>query len=181
MKSPFGLLICLGLVAAPLCGQAGQAPTKPASNPFDLTDAKEQIGTLGVPTVADVDAAEKAASELVASGDCQKAVPALELFAKRANTLANLIAGGLQPFYGASYDDRKSARVGGLVKYEGLANGYKAKRDRAMIMQAECLIKLGQREQGAAMLVKALHLLSVSEDEWWTRARLDLYKLMAVN
>ena len=90
------------------------------------------------------------------------------------------MSSGLQPFYGASFDDRKGFNTSSLAVFEERANGYKEKRNRAIVMQAECLVKLDQKEEAAAMFSSALGLITIDDREWWTRARLGLYTLIDV-
>ncbi len=173
------LALMLALWAHPAIAQQTQNPSK-TTDPFDLTGAREKLGKLGIPTQSSVAELESKAKALVAANDCRNAVPALETFARQANTLANLISAGLQPFYGASYDHRRKTNVGPLVKYESLSNDYKAKRNRAIVLQAECTAKLGQRDQAATLFIHALNLLSVDDTEWWARARTGLYEFIDV-
>jgi len=168
---------CLVCAAIPAFAQK-EAAAK-TLDPFDLSSAREKAGGgRGIPTVALVDELESKAKALVAAGDCKAAVPALELFGRHANTLANLVSAGLQPYYGAGYDERKRVSVGDLVKYESLANDYKQKRNRAIVLQAECAMKLGQKDQAATLFVHALNLLSVDDKEYWSRARTGLYQFI---
>ncbi len=141
------------------------AQTKPSDDPFDTSAAQKKIAELGVPTTASVADLEKQAGDLFTQRDCGKAIPALERFARQANWLANLVAAGVQPFYSASYDSRKNFGTGvsELVPYERMANEYKSKRDRAMVMQAECVISLGQKDRAVSLLVRSLDLISIDD------------------
>jgi len=157
------------------------AQPKPPDDPFDMSSTQKRITELGLPTVEGVAALEKDAGELFSRQECAKAVAALDRFARQANWLANLISAGLQPFYSASYDARKNfSQVSQLAPYETLANKYKEKRDRAVVMEAECLLQLGQKERGVGMLFKSLELISMSDSVWWARARKDLYDVIGV-
>lgn len=151
-------------------------------NPFNIRATSRKIDEHGIPTPAHVAELELQAKALLDTGDCEAAVPALEEYAKQANWLANIVAAGLEPFYRASYDDRKkvirrpSARA--LTKYEDLANQYKQKRNRAMVMEAECLVEIRRREEAVGLLMNVLRLIPVDDDEWWTRARNELYNVI---
>lgn len=172
-KSVIILIVCL----------IGAASAYSQEDPFDLSAEKKQIAELGVPTISEVKTLEEKAKSLFQSGNYTEAVPALETYARKANWLANLIAAGLKPFYDASYDDRKEfprSKINILANYESLSNSYKAKRNRAMVMQAECLIKQGNREDATALLVRALDLIGIDQEEWWIRARKSLYDIVQV-
>ncbi|MEA4884927.1 MAG: hypothetical protein VB144_14960 [Clostridia bacterium] len=45
------------------------------------------------------------AKAVFASGRYEEAIPLLQEWAKKSNCLANMISGGLEPFYNASCDD----------------------------------------------------------------------------
>lgn len=176
---------CCLLVAAPLVAQ-DKPPDSAApkqANPFDLSAVKSLIGTDGIPTAASVATLEQQAQAAVAAGDCNQAVELLDKFAHKANALANLIGSGLQPYYDASYDSRKGFsyfKLSGLVPAEKLANEYRAKRNHAMIMQAECFTKLGETDRAVQMYFQALNLTSIDDAEWWDRAKTELYALLGV-
>ena len=63
---------------------------------------------LGLPTIDLVTYLKNQAIETFESGNYEEALPLLEEWAKQANWLANLISGGLEPYYSASYDNRKN-------------------------------------------------------------------------
>jgi tetratricopeptide (TPR) repeat protein len=154
------------------------------SDPFDLSASSSKVKELGVITQPQVDALERKANELFNNGKYKEAIPALEEFAKKANWLANLIAASLKPYYGASYDDKKSypySELEPLIPLESLANSYKKKRNIAFVMQAECLIKIGDNESAVPLLLKALDLIDIDNDLWWKKARNSLTRIIEVN
>lgn len=154
-----------------------------SSDPFDLSGQQKQIEEVGIPTKSSVDALEAEARDLFNQGNCEDAIPLLVTYAKRSNYLANLISGGLEPFYSASYDDRKSFRIStipGLASYERQANNYKRKRNIAFAMQGECLIKMGKYEEAVPVLVKALDLIDIDSTEWWKRSLDNLYSVIEI-
>lgn len=160
-----------------------RAQEKEKKDPFDISETTKLAKELGVSTVSEVSMLEGRAKQLFETGDCKAAIEALDQFARKANWLANLIAAGIQPYYGASYDDRKNfshSKLQALVPIENKANEYKEKRNRAMVMRAECLVKLGQKQEAVALLVGALNLISINDDEWWTRAKNQLFSLIEV-
>ena len=171
------------LVALPVVLVFGQQKANLAkqSDPFDLSSSRDKIGKFGLPTVGRVADLEKKAKVLYSAENWRDASTAMDRFAREANNLANLISAGLEPYYNASYDDKKGIKgISTLAGYEKLANDYKAKRDRAMVMQAECLILIGQKEEAAALLLRVLDKISVDDREWWDRARDKLYTLIDV-
>jgi hypothetical protein len=67
-------------------------------DPFAVGATLRRIDELGVPTPALVDELEASAYGLLASEGCELAIDALEEFGRRANWLANLIAGAWSHF-----------------------------------------------------------------------------------
>lgn len=172
-------LLALTLLITPLV--FAQEEEADPSNPFDLSSSEQKIRELGVPKKSDIDALGEKAGKLFNDGNCEAALPLLREFAHKTNWLANLIVNGLEPFYGASYDDRKGyGGVRELVVYETLGNNYKKKRNIAIAMQGECFLKQGKPEDALPLLVRALDLLDIDEKEWWDRTRGNLYSLIEV-
>ena len=153
------------------------------SDPFDISSTAEQAEELGIPTISEVNALEDTARQLFNSKNCVEAVSILKEYARKANWLANLISSGLDPYYGASYDERKDYphhALQRLVPYEKLSNKYKRKRNIAIAMQGECLAKLGDKEEAVSYLVKALDLLDIDDGTWWKRTRDNLYEIIGL-
>lgn len=150
-------------------------------DPFEL--ANQSINDGAVPTVEALASLEEQARSLFGDGSCTgDAINILDDFAKKANAMGNTIAIGLEPFYDASLDDRRS--FGGtrdLIPFEELANDYKRKRNIAMVMRAECLAKAGDRETAISVYYRALQLIDIDNSEWWTRARTGLYVQVGVD
>ena len=153
-----------------------------SENPFDVTALREMTGGAGVPDVARVAELESAALAAVDAGDCQVAVVRLDEYARAANALANFVAAGLEPFYNALPDDRRGfGGVATLLTFETLSNEYKSKRNRAMVMRAECFLRIGDRDQAVENFYQALRILDIDDGEWWTRARTGLYSILGVS
>jgi hypothetical protein len=141
------------------------------------------VSELGVVTMPEVDALEIKAKELFNAGEYKSAIPILIEYSKKANWLANLISATLDPYYRASYDDRKSysyAKLKPLIPLESLANDYKKKRNIAIAMQGECLLKIGDEKGAVPVLLKALDLIEIDNDVWWERTRNNLLKIIKV-
>jgi len=174
------VIYCLLLVMA----FPAAAQEKLETDPFDLSSAQDKVSELGIVTKSGVDALENQARELFNAGSCTQAIPVLEDYAKKANWLANLIAQGLEPYYGASYDDRKDyppAKARNLIPMERMANSYKQKRNIAFAMLGECHITNGDKETAIPVLFRALDLISVDNETWWFRTRDNLYSIVEVS
>lgn len=153
-------------------------------DPFDLSASASKVEELGVITKPEVDALEEKSKELFNSGNCNAAIPVLIEFSKKSNWLANLITASLDPYYGASYDDRKSypySKLKPLIPLENLANDYKRKRNIAFAMQGECLVKTGDKKDAIPVLMKALDLIDIDNDVWWERTRNNLLQVIEVS
>ncbi len=55
---------------------------------------------------------------------------------------------------------------------------YRRKRNIAMVMQADRLVALGEKNKAVSLLVKALDLIDINNEEWWNKARKQLYSLI---
>ncbi|WP_339144434.1 hypothetical protein [Pseudoalteromonas galatheae] len=160
------------------------AEEKKIVDPFDLSASASKVEELGVITKPKVDALEEQAKELFNSGNCKGAIPVLIEYSKKSNWLANMIAATLDPYYGASYDDRKGYsydKLKPLIPLESLANDYKKKRNIAFAMQGECLVKTGDNKGAIPVLLKALALIDIDNDIWWERTRNNLLQVIQVS
>lgn len=156
---------------------------KEVSDPFDISIIKKKIDELGVPTVENVKKLKDNAYSLFNSGQWQKAASALNEYSRNANWIANLIASGLEPYYGASYDDKKKVDYNilePLIPLEKMANEFKQQRNEAMVMEAECYLKLGDNPKAVVILNNTLDAINVTDDKLWIRARTDLFNLLGI-
>ncbi len=173
------LFLCLATVKA-----ENTLTQTDSSDPFDLSKSESKLNELGIPTLTTVDALERNASTLYQKQDWKAASEANAEFARAANWLANIIESGLRPFYKASYDDKKSflqtGAVTDLAPYESQMNDLRKKRNRALVIQAECELNLGNKKQAVALLINALNVISVKEIEYWGKARELLYSQIEV-
>lgn len=172
--------IALALMLASLNASSEE---KSSVDPFDLTATKSKVAELGIVTKPEVDALEEQAKSAFNGGDCKAAIPLLIDYSKKANWLANMISASLDPYYGASYDDRKSYsydKLKPLIPLETLANDYKSKRNIAFAMQGECLVKIGDVKGAIPILLKTLDLMDLEEDAWWARTRTNLLAVIKV-
>lgn len=159
------------------------AEEKKISDPFDLSASASKVDELGIVTKSEVDALEEKARLLFNAGNCKAAIPLLTEYSKKSNWLANMIAATLDPYYGASYDDRKSfpyEKLKPLIPLESLSNDYKMKRNIAIAMQGECLVKTGDNKTAIPVLLKALDLIDIENDVWWGRTKNNLLQVIEV-
>ena len=160
---------------------AADKPANKETDPFDVTTLQKRIEETGVPTPQLVQQLEVKATALAKDAKWQEAAEAYAAFARSANWLANLIEAGLQPFYNASSDERNRYNIPDSdIKFEKLGNDYKKKRNEAMVIQAECLIRMGDTKRAVPILIRSLELINIMDTELWTRARKDLYSIIQV-
>ncbi len=156
-----------------------KAPAK--EDPFDLSQNEKKIKEFGIPTVSKVLELERKAIELYQAKDWKAAAEANAEYARAANWLSNIIRAGLEPFYGASYDDKRNYRdLDTLIKFERMMNDLRMKRNRAMVVQAECEINAGDKEKGLSLLLKSLDLIDIDDTKYWEKARAMLYSMAEV-
>lgn len=158
-------------------GADAQDTSKQDVDPLDLSKFQVVRPGENLPTVETVAALEKEANDLFASGDCETALPKIVDYYTAANMLANIIRRGVQPYYGAGYDDKKGVNLGSdlqdLVVAENTSNSYIGKRNVAWVMEAECLVKLGKHDEAVASLFRALDYISIKPEDraLWKKAR----------
>lgn len=191
MKRLFAILLTmcllLGCVSVSLAEEA-EDKASTVDTTFDFSDQEAKIKELGIPTVASVAELKKAADDLWNAKDYTGAADAYATYAKQANWLANLITAGLEPFYGASYDNRKSFSFSGFKKganykydlgnAETKANNYKTERNRAMLREGLCYYNLGQYEIALPLLIKALDLIDINDTDNWQIGMNALYDII---
>ena len=154
-------------------------------DPFDLTATQKQVDELGIPTASKVETLGQEATTLFEAEKCEEALPELAAYARQANFLANIISAGIEPYYDASYDDKKTlggiyASVLNLASFEKMSNDYKKKRNQAMVMQGVCLQKLGREKEAISHLMKALNLIDLNSLTVWRQAKDALYAIVEV-
>lgn len=174
------IIIALLTLAFPLPLLAQEASIV---DPFDLTSSSTNVEELGIVTKPEVDALESQVKELYNAENCEAAIPLLIEYSRKANWLANMIAANLDPYYGASYDDRKEypySKLQPLVPLETLSNEYKEKRNIAIAMQGDCMLSLGDTEGAIPVLLKALDLISLDDEVWWEKTRINLLNIIEV-
>jgi tetratricopeptide (TPR) repeat protein len=149
----------------------------------DLSLQKEQIKKYGVPTVEIVDQMKAKADSLYAAQMWEQAAGAYEVFAQSANWLSNLISQCVEPYYSASYDDRKAVPYNTLktfIPIETKANDYKRQRDEAYVRIGLCYKNLGDINNAVTYLHKGLDLLSIDNTTYWLLAKDALSEILGV-
>ena len=160
--------------------------TTSVDSTFDLSEQEDKVKELGIPTTKSVAELKKAADDLWSANDYAAAADAYAVYAKQANWLANIISAALEPFYGASYDDRKSFSISSfdktsnykLASCESKANSYKAERNRAMLYEGLCYYNLNQYELALPLLIKALDLIDINDTTNWKLGMNALYDIV---
>ena len=150
-------------------------------DPLDITKELEQINKYGTPTISTVDELGKKAETLYGSQSWKEAIIAYEDYAKNANWLANLLSQCVEPYYSASYDDRKSisfTTIKDFMPFEKKSNEYKQSRNRAYVKIGLCYKNLGDIKKATAYLYKGLELLTVDDSEYWNMSKNALAEIV---
>ncbi len=167
------VLVFLVALTSTVCAFAQTEAAKKESDPLDLSRELEKIAEYGVPTVQLVDQMKVKADTLYQSQSWSDAIVAYEEYAKKANWLANLISQCVEPYYSASYDDRKNVSYSTLKKYipyESAANNYKKLRNQAYVRIGLCYKNLGNVDKAVAYLYKGLDLVDMKSTTDWSEA-----------
>lgn len=170
MKKVFVLFVAL---TTSIYTFAQTETAKKDSDPLDLSRELEKIAEYGVPTVEIVNQMKEKADNLYSSESWADAINAYEEYAKKANWLANLLSQCVEPYYSASYDDKKNVSYGSLKKYipyETASNNYKKLRNQAYVRIGLCYKNLGQVDKAVAYLYKGLDLVDVKSTTDWSLA-----------
>lgn len=170
MKKVFVLIVAL---ATSVCAFAQTETAKKDSDPLDLSRELEKISEYGVPTVELVNQMKEKADNLFSSESWADAIVAYEEYAKKANWLANLLSQCVEPYYSASYDDKKNVSYASLKKYipyETASNNYKKLRNQAYVRIGLCHKNLGHVDKAVAYLYKGLDLVDVKSTTDWALA-----------
>lgn len=173
MKKIMTLMTLIVAFATQLSAQSSET-IKSSPDPLDLSAQLEQIDKYGVPTIATVAEMKVKADALYESGSWQEAASAYELYANNVNWLANLLSQCVEPYYSASYDDKKSvvaSTIRPFIPFETKSNECKENRNRAYVKIGLCYKNLGDIKNAVAYLHKSLDLLAVDDITYWTMAK----------
>ena len=169
----FGLLIVIVGIA--------QAQEK---DPMDVSVEMEKIEKYGVPTVDAVLKLKLQADSLYNAKDWENASVALDDYARNANWLANLLSQCVEPYYSASYDDKKTtsySTIKPFIPFENQANSLKEGRNEAYVKMGICQKELGNTKKAVAYLYKGLELLSVDQIKYWQIAKDAMAEIVGFN
>lgn len=173
MKS-YLLIVILILSSFSAFSQTSETKKENSIDPLDVSIQKEQIEKYGVPTIGAIEEMKVKADALYESESWDKAAGAYEVYAQNANWLANLLAQCVEPYYSASYDDRKATPFNTLkpfIPFESKANEYKTNRNQAYVKMGLCYKNLGDVKNAVTYLHKGLDLLDVKDVVYWTLAK----------
>lgn len=181
MKRIITLMCCL-LFMFPTMTAFAEATTDVDSE-FDLSAEQQKIEELGIPTVSSVATMKSEADTLWDNKDYEAAAVAYSKYAKHANWLANIISSGLEPYYSASYDKRKSwyptkLSSSNLTDAESTSNDYKAERNRAMLYEGLCYYYLNDYETALPLIIKALDSIEINDETNWGLGMDALYSII---
>ena len=145
-----------------------------SSDPLDISIQKEQIKKYGVPTIKTVEEMKSKADALYDSKSWEQAAVAYEIYAQHANWLANLLSQCVEPYYSASYDDKKNTgytKLKPFIPFENKANECKKNRNEAYVKIGLCYKNVGDVKNAVTYLHKGLDLLNVDNIIYWTLAK----------
>lgn len=179
------LVVLLSMLFIALTASA-QTETAVKSNddPLDLSSQLEKVEKHGVPTVSMVQEMKEKAEMLYTNQMWEDAAVAYEEFAQKANWLANLISQCVEPYYSASYDDRKNISYTTLkeyIPYENKANELKGQRNVAYVRIGLCYKNMGNNSQAVTYLHKGLDLLEIDQRVEWNEAASALAEIVGFN
>lgn len=150
---------------------------------FDLSEEQDMISELGIPTMSSVFDLSEKADGLWDAEEYKNAADAYATLAEQANWLANILSAGLEPYYSADYDDRKDFSpqkidISDLVVYETASNTFKSERNRAMLYEGLCYYNIGDYEMALPLLIKALDIIEITDEENWELGMQALYSIV---
>lgn len=176
------LAIVLSMLFIALAASAQtETAVKANDDPLDLSSQLEKVEKHGVPTVAMVQEMKEKAEMLYTNQMWEEAAVAYEEFAQKANWLANLISQCVEPYYSASYDDRKNISYTTLkeyIPYENKANELKGQRNVAYVRIGLCYKNMGNNSQAVTYLHKGLDLLAIDQRTEWNEAASALAEIV---
>ena len=176
------LAIVLSMLFIALAASAQtDTAVKANDDPLDLSSQLEKVEKHGVPTVAMVQEMKEKAEMLYTNQMWEEAAVAYEEFAQKANWLANLISQCVEPYYSASYDDRKNASYTMLkdfIPYQNKANELKKQRHVAYVRIGLCYKNMGNNSQAVTYLHKGLDLLAIDQRTEWNEAAKALAEIV---
>lgn len=157
-----------------LFSQTTETKKESTYDALDVSAQKEQIKKYGVPTLSTVAEMKSKADALYDSKSWEQAASAYEIYAQNVNWLSNLLSQCIEPYYSASYDDKKAISYSTLktfIPIESKANECKTNRNHAYVRMGLCYKNMGDIKNAVTYLHKGLDLLNVEDMEYWTLAK----------
>jgi len=147
---------------------------------FGGTSAASKVEEFGIVTKSEIDSLKTKAETLFFADNYEAAIPVLIELSKKANWIANVISLSNDPYHNATPDEIYHMQFARYKPYIALAYEYAKKRDIALAMQGECLLKTGDKMGAIPVLLKALSLMNCSNVIWWGRTRKNLLSIIEV-
>lgn len=167
------VLLFIVAMTTTVCAFAQTKNAKMENDPLDLSRELEKIAEYGVPTVQLVEQMKIKADNLYQAQSWSDAIVAYEEYAKKANWLANILSQCVEPYYSASYDDKKNIPfvfIKKYIPYETASNNYKNSRNQAYVRIGLCYKHLGNNDKAVAYLYKGLDLVNLDAQNDWIEA-----------
>lgn len=142
-----------------------------SADPLDVSKEVEQIELYGVPTFSAVEEMRMKADALYEAKSWKEAAEAYEQYAKHANWLANIVSQCVEPYYSASYDDKKNMSytlLKSFIPYENAANKLKEGRNVSYVRIGLCYKNMGDINKAVTFLHKGLDILSIDQYTEWS-------------
>ena len=161
---------------------AGDSVISQETSDIDLSRYQIVDEDLTIKKLSEIQNMETNYNKLIATGDCNEAIPAIVSFYNAANMAANLLTQGLEPFYDADRDERETIAIlneklfNELLAAERKANDLKQQRNRAWVEEAKCLLMTGEKNKAVNRLYRALDYIDNENKDLWEEARMLLWK-----
>jgi tetratricopeptide (TPR) repeat protein len=151
------------------------------SEDLSTTEFTDLVEEFGIPTLASVDNLKTSADQAYSLSSWADAAELYENHSEMANYLANIISQGLEPYYSASYDDKKGfsySSIRQIAPDEIKSNVLKKDRNISFLRMGICYYKLGDFDKSLPFLMKALDLIDLENIDSWNEARKYLYDMI---
>jgi tetratricopeptide (TPR) repeat protein len=151
-------------------------------DPTDISAYLERFSE-GIPTLEDVEQVNQQATAAFEAGNCEQALPLLEVMATQSNALANLFRQTLEPFYGGGYQEREDfniSSVNELIDNESQSNRFVVARNSAWVMLGECELQAGNNDRALGFFYEALDNINLGVEELdnWKRAAQGMMEII---
>ena len=132
---------------------------------------------LTILNLSDIEELSIQTDSLIDNGRCEEALPSIIKIQESSNVASNILSRGLAPFSRASRDEQRLfiTITEDMKQAERLAMDMRQTRNRYIVLEAECLIELGESFSALNRLYHALSLITYRERELWEHARALLW------